>query len=129
MNSYRILTWLRSWRVREPITALILATYSFIAFMPAGYMPANEGAGLLKFCTSSGLVTQTPGEEGGAGNHVTDSSCPFALLPESASPPATPAATPMAAVVLELRQYPLTLNSGGTGPVRVQSARAPPANS
>jgi hypothetical protein len=115
--------------VRENLTALILATYSFFAFMPTGYMPGSGGAGLLQFCTSSGLVTRTLAGEGGSGTHISDAGCPFALLPASATPPANPAAVLVATAVLELRQYPRSLSSGGTGPVRVQSARAPPVNS
>ena len=130
MKTRTFMDWLRRAAVRDAFAALALATYYLTALIPAGYMPAGDGVSILKLCTATGLTTRTPaaGDEGD-GTQASDGTCAFALLPASATPPAidtVPRVHVASSGTLTLRTVSRDATSG---PLRAQSARAPPLNS
>jgi hypothetical protein len=75
-------------RISSLFAWFALAAVLFRALVPAGYMPVHadsSGPGLqLAVCHGGALITS---DAAGAGHHVSQSECPFALSAMAAIPP------------------------------------------
>ncbi len=114
-------------RAGDLAAALALAVFFWRALIPAGYMP-DPTTGLIKLCSAQGLVTGSgdgPGD-GDSPDHL-GALCTFAATPAPAPPSLLVFEVPAPALLGVVEAIAPRVQRARDGPIRLLSARAPPA--
>jgi hypothetical protein len=117
-------------RIGDIAAAVALGVFLWRALIPAGYMPDPE-TGFIKLCSAQGLVTGTGDKAPGDDNNPDHlgAMCVFAAAPAMAPPLALEFEVSAPTQWRFIPTLRVAAQRARDGPLRTQSARAPPFHS
>jgi hypothetical protein len=113
---------------RVPLISLLLLVLVVRALVPAGFMPAGNGAAQLTLCPDGMLMPSDPGDAAGAvpgAPHLHTDHCPFGSAP-FAAPIAHLPVIPVLAGAISAPEIDTAPWVPGARVARTHQARAPP---